>query len=489
MTGLAAHGDRLCRFVEDAALATAEPERVRWIVVPAPLLDAEWLFEWKGAEPAVLWHERGVIEVGVGAIARLQLPSGSSTAGRDDRCAWLRSRAERLWRRVDCVIHSQALEARPRLYGGLSFAPDSASERPWRAFGEGQFVLPRMLYRQDGSGASVAVAIEGSATPEVIADRVGELRQLLEMKAAAARGSEPALTDDRSLDPAQLWRECDRERFADDVEAIRAAIAAGDVSKVVVARRLELAIEEGSLRSLLDRLRREAPSCTRFAIRYGSSTWIGATPERLVERAGRRVRTEALAGSIATSSSGDGRSAAALLGSEKDRFEHQLVVEHVSGRLSPLCARVSAPDEPVVRRLPTMLHLLTPFEGELRQRTHVLDLVHALHPTPAVGGVPSARAVDWILTNEPSRRGWYAGPVGWFDSGGDGSFSIALRSCLVSENRAYLFGGAGIVAASEPEAELSEIELKLEAMLRALGDARLLAPSARLAGTAPDATA
>ncbi len=116
-----------------------------------------------------------------------------------------------------------------------------------------------------------------------------------------------------------------------------------------------------------------------------------------------------------------------------------------------------------------MLHLHTPVVGELARPVHVLDLVEALHPTPAVGGLPRAEALAWIAAREGGDRGWYAGPVGWFDGHGDGEFAVAIRSALLAGDRARIYAGAGVVADSNAEAELAETELKQRAMLSALG--------------------
>ena len=115
------------------------------------------------------------------------------------------------------------------------------------------------------------------------------------------------------------------------------------------------------------------------------------------------------------------------------------------------------------------MHLHTPLTGVLREAVHVLDLVAAVHPTPAVGGVPRQDSVAWIAAHEPDPRGWYAGPVGWFDAGGDGEFAVAIRSGVLEARRAHVYAGAGIVAASDPAAEYAETSVKQRSILRALG--------------------
>jgi len=115
------------------------------------------------------------------------------------------------------------------------------------------------------------------------------------------------------------------------------------------------------------------------------------------------------------------------------------------------------------------VHLHTPFRARLREPRHVLELAARLHPTPAVGGTPRELAIDWIRSREPVARGWYAAPVGWFDLDGNGELAVAIRSGVLAGNRAHLWAGAGIVAGSDPDRELAETELKLRAMLGALG--------------------
>ncbi|RYE90263.1 MAG: hypothetical protein EOO75_10455 [Myxococcales bacterium] len=137
--------------------------------------------------------------------------------------------------------------------------------------------------------------------------------------------------------------------------------------------------------------------------------------------------------------------------------------------LGPLCERLAAADAPGLRRLRHLLHLVTPIEGRTTGGRHVLELVEALHPTPAVGGLPRAEASAWLVAHEGLDRGWYAGPVGWFDAAGQGSFAVALRSALRRGDEARVFVGAGVVRGSTPASERRETDVKARAMLAALG--------------------
>jgi isochorismate synthase len=255
------------------------------------------------------------------------------------------------------------------------------------------------------------------------------------------------------------------------VERVRGVcrdIAAGRFEKVVAARCARLTFSTPiDLDAVLARLARHDPGCTLFAFGWDDALFVGATPERLVTRAGSLVQTEALAGSGGNSSPAG---AERLLASGKDLDEHALVVRELRRTLEPLCASVTGPCGPGVRTLRDVLHLHTPLSGLLHRPVHVLSLVERLHPTPAVGGVPTAAALTWIEREEPTKRGWYASPIGWFDANGDGQFALALRSGLLTGRFAHVFAGAGIVSQSDPRSELEETRLKLRSLLAALGD-------------------
>jgi menaquinone-specific isochorismate synthase len=183
------------------------------------------------------------------------------------------------------------------------------------------------------------------------------------------------------------------------------------------------------------------------------------------------VETEALAGSIRASASDeeDHILTVRLLESEKDFGEHALVVDAIRRKLEAFCAELRMPARPRVRRLRSVLHLHTPMAGFLAHDRHVLELAAALHPTPSVGGVPTADATRWIAENEPAPRGWYSGLVGRFDAGGDGILVAAIRSALLRWATAHVYAGAGIVRDSDPDAEYEETSIKMRAMRSALG--------------------
>lgn len=347
-------------------------------------------------------------------------------------------------------------ESTPRLFGGIAFAPGAADQSPWTSFGDGALLLPRWTY-EVADTASLSLAFDGSvADAQSIDEALVEFDGIWNALLAPEATMLPRLQVGACrTEPGDAW--------AKQVLAIRDRITAGTVRKVVAARHtvLELA-QPGDARTVLAQLKQRFPGCTRFAFWRDGAAFIGATPEFLVARHGAKVVTEALAGSVER-----GR-ADALLQSPKERDEHQLVVDVIVQALKPFCIELHTAPQPRIRELPNLLHMQTPIEGRLRRETHVLDLVRALHPTPAVGGVPTKQAVDWILTHESVSRGWYSAPIGWVDEHGDGEFAVALRSGLMHGQEVWVYAGAGIMRDSDPTAEYAETELKMQALLGAV---------------------
>lgn len=244
------------------------------------------------------------------------------------------------------------------------------------------------------------------------------------------------------------------------VERALAAIAAGTVEKVVLAREVIVEADRAfDLGATLARLRDDHPSCFVFA----AGLLVGATPELLVERRGDRVRSCPVAGTAPP------HAVDRLRASAKEQAEHGAVVRAVASALAPLSDELTVPSQPGVMGLAHASHLVTPVTGRLRPPAPgALELAGHLHPTPAVAGTPTGAALSLIRELEQLDRGCYAGPVGWVDARGDGEWAVALRCAEVEGSRARLFAGAGLVGGSDPEAEWDETQRKLEAMLVAL---------------------
>ncbi len=456
-------------FVGQHLHRIAGEPRLCAIAVPAPVVAPDVLLAHAPEAPGLLWEPGasgramgGSAFAGIGACHHIDLEG-------PDRFRQLRQEAAEVFERLETVAHPDCDPASARLFGGMAFAPGAARSAPWTRFGDGGFTLPRWRYETHGPRACLMLAVRGAEAAEASrragwVDAFAERLGALEVSVGAAT-SLPATGAARDFLPPS------REAWSEQVEAIRAVIGSGRFAKIVAAHRFEVHLRDTvDPRTVLLRLAQGLRASTRFAFARKGCSFLGATPERLISRHGAAIATEALAGSIESGA----RYAERLLASVKDRHEHALVVEPIVRRLEPLCTRLDVAAEPRIRTLSTVQHLHTPITGTLRAtpfgaQPHVLDLVEVLHPTPAVGGVPTDDAMDWIARHEPFERGWYAGPIGWFDAAGDGEFAVALRGCVLASKRAYLYAGSGIVADSDPDLEYRETELKQHALLAALG--------------------
>lgn len=265
-------------------------------------------------------------------------------------------------------------------------------------------------------------------------------------------------------------------RVIDEVTAPRSVL-----HKVVLARGLRLAADAPlDAGALLHRLVAADPSGYGYLVDlsaagdgYTGAALVGASPELLVARDGDRVTCRPFAGSAPRSADAgvDAANGAALAESGKNRHEHQLVVDQLRTALEPLCTDLDVAPAPRLTGTAAVWHLSTPISGRLRDTaTTALDLALALHPTAAVGGVPTAAAVD-LITELEGDRGFYAGAVGWCDADGDGRWVVSIRCAQLSADRrtAVAHAGGGIVAESDPDDELAETVTKFSTILTALG--------------------
>lgn len=261
------------------------------------------------------------------------------------------------------------------------------------------------------------------------------------------------------------------DTFKQSVATALQSIQAEALDKIVLAHAIDVISPRPFHHAdSLNNLRRLYPDCYVFSIGHGKNqAFLGASPERLVSVYDRQLTTDALAGSAPRGSTrqADAHLASRLLSSAKDNHEHQVVVDFITHQLTAL-GLAAEPSPLRLLQLPNIQHLHTPIRARVPRSVHVLDVVAALHPTPAVAGLPRDRACLEISRYEPFERSRYAAPIGWVNHRGDGEFAVGIRSALIDNCHARLFAGAGIVAGSDPDRELAEVQLKLQALLSAL---------------------
>lgn len=379
----------------------------------------------------------GEVVVAVGETARIE-------ARGDGRWEAIRAAGEELLGRIGGDGASAA-----RLVGGAAF----------EASGEIAFSLPRWTLFGDGRGArALLVAPASEIDPMTVEEEIAGL-----VRAADAPACHPAPY------ASVVRREGGADAFAERVQAALDAIGRGDAAKIVVGRRERLVLDAAiDPDAAWARLRAGEPGTIRLLVRGPAGTLLAATPERLVVRRGREVIADALAGTVARAAGSDDATRAALVASEKDRREHDFVVREVEGALAALGGATRHEPVPGVRSLRALHHLATEVHATFDPPAHVLSLAAALHPTPAVAGVPRDAALRFITTSEPE-RGWFTGAAGWFDREGDGAFAVVLRAAILQGAEVELFAGVGVVAGSQPAQELAETEAKLAAARSALG--------------------
>jgi isochorismate synthase len=378
----------------------------------------------------------------------------------------------------------------PILLGGFAFDPLAERTPLWDAFPDGLLILPHMLFHIHQQHATLTLnrLVQADSDVEAVAQEMAttlaRLQAIVQEMATTPTplSTETATQSTTSTDvshdlspagdtlsiqdllPQTIWQEI----VARAVSAIKRAA----FTKIVLARNVQVDTPAGTFDVLatLERLRTNYPRTYVFAIQRGARYFVGATPEQLVYGQDGQIRTVALAGSIARGATEeeDQRLGTELLQSQKNNWEHQIVVSHIRETLATLCSQVWVADTPRLLRLKNIQHLETPIVGDLLPGRCVLEALDGLHPTPAVGGFPRQPALAYMRKHERLDRGWYAGPVGWIDPAGNGEFAVALRSGLIDGNRATLFSGCGIVADSQPESEYAESCLKLQVMLRGL---------------------
>lgn len=349
----------------------------------------------------------------------------------------------------------------PVMLGGFSFNDKTTGDK-WHSFESGLMVIPKAMLTVDGDECFMTynVTIEKDTNVKALSSDLKYYTRRVHLE------------DEQKTQQLKSTNSLDYRNWDQLINKAVKSINNGLMSKVVLARELEAEFNQPiDLNEVLNKLVEQQTDSYIYIFDQGEDAYISATPERLVKVDNGELLSTCLAGTIkrGQTANEDEELAYQLMNDEKNRSEHQYVVNMIKESIEPLTYSINIPNQPVILPLRTLQHLYTPVTAMLKDSYTIFDLIEKLHPTPALGGEPREVAINYIEENEPFERGWYAAPVGWVDQEGNGEMAVAIRSALINDNRATLFAGCGIVAESDPQEEYEETKLKFTPMLEALG--------------------
>ena len=353
-----------------------------------------------------------------------------------------------------------------KYFGGIRFNIAAPVSPEWNGYGVATFVLPQLeVLRHDGS-SYVAINI---VNDRAIEQQLTVVHEIVERLSSPRKASPPQASDLRKDTPDQnTWDEKIREVLA-ILESTQRA------QKIVLSRRTEFeVIRPGSRSEVLNEILKSAPLSYGFLFSPDeSTTFLGATPERLYKRVDRSIVSAALAGTTTrgVNQEQDKVLANDLLNSRKNRLEHQIVVDTIAAELQRVCDTPISTEETTTVRTGSVQHLIAALRGTLRQDATDRDVLLGLHPTPAVAGTPTELAMQFIKDHEGYDRGWYTGPIGFLGRD-ESEFAVALRCALLADDTWRLYVGAGIVSGSDERSEWNELEAKAAPYLKLIQSER-----------------
>ncbi|MBB1078803.1 isochorismate synthase [Limosilactobacillus sp. STM2_1] len=356
-----------------------------------------------------------------------------------------------------------SIDGQPVLLGGFPFDFHGRTEHLWGDLEKGYFILPQILFWQHKQNSYVTLLVR----------TVGDVEAKLNHLATQAANLLQERIEKRVSLPPLLTHELALPQWMQLVNDSVAAIKSQKLKKVVLARQLEL-FTTGMFNptQILRRLMNQQPNTYHFLLSNGDCAFIGATPERLLKATKNSFQTASVAGSIARGKTpiADYRLGQQLLNDHKNEYEHQVVAKRIARTMAEFTDNLTIGQRQLLKNR-DIQHIYHPFTGQRKRGVKLLDVLKALHPTPALGGEPRSAAMKWLAEKEPAGRGLYGGPIGWLGLVEDqGEFAVGLRSGIFKKNKGLLYAGCGIVAESQAEKERNETSLKFQPMLRGVND-------------------
>lgn len=349
----------------------------------------------------------------------------------------------------------------PICFGSFSFNAE-LSDLVWDNLGALLFYIPKHLITDNGDFyLSSTIIMNAETSDKEIELFVEESRHILHLESEVNLLNRFTSIVETSVDE---WTEM--------VEDILSFIKSGELEKVVLARSTEITTDkEISPSIVMENLSIQQRNSYLFALENNQSTFIGASPERLILKQGQSISTACVAGTIGRGETEeqDRKLENELIHDEKNISEHNFVVDYTRSVLEKKCIHLEIPSKPQILKNKSVQHLFTPVLGQALVGDSILSFAKDLHPTPAMGGKPLNLALKKINELENIERGFYASPIGWMDMHGNGEFIVGIRSALINGDKAILFSGCGIVEDSDPIKEYEETAMKFKPMLSALG--------------------
>lgn len=347
--------------------------------------------------------------------------------------------------------------------GGMSFDPKRKRTELWRKYPHSEFVVPMFTLTKHHKECYLTTTV--SVTSEDHADQLMEKITVQQTILLTAESTMPRATkiDTKQEVMPNEWKES-VQKAIDEIQANKA-------EKIVMARELRIQLQQkAEITPVIDQLLELQQTSYVFAFERGDHCFIGATPERLVKVSGQALLSTCLAGTAPRGKTPeeDRKLKEQLFADQKNREEHDQVVQMIRRSISDHCTFLDIPSEPTVVTLKNLQHLYTPVIGELKDNYTVFDVIQQLHPTPALGGTPTKDALAFIRNHELFDRGWYGAPVGWLDDRHHGEFAVAIRSGLIQNDEVSLFAGCGVMGDSDIQLEYEETGIKFLPMLTAL---------------------
>lgn len=344
--------------------------------------------------------------------------------------------------------------------GGMSFDPKKSPTDLWAHFPSSQLTVPELFVVETEGRYFMTMnqIVRNTSSPEAIETKFNQWQQMIDHIRPLQKTSHEVVNK-VEVDP-NGWK----QTVQDAVNAIKN----DEAKKIVMAREMKLTFDkEANIAHLIQKLLVMQANSYVFAMEHDGHCFLGATPERLVQVQGKHLLSACIAGTAPRGKTveEDEQIGGALLHDHKNREEHDYVVQMIRDQITPYCKTIDMPAEPILHPLKNLQHLYTPVEATLKERVSIFEIIRALHPTPALGGLPKEASLAFIRDNESLDRGWYGAPVGWLDSNQNGEFVVAIRSGLIRGTSASLFAGCGVMRDSDPQMEYEETNVKFLPML------------------------